>query len=127
MSHTTYISSILAAGILSLIGWSVVLIRLDPFVTHNTTALVLFFISFFFSLSSFFTVIGYYLRVLINKNEIYYAHIIISLREGILFSFFVCASLGLQARKVLTWWNLILLFIAVFLLEAYFISKNTTR
>ncbi len=123
MSHTTYISAILVAGIMSLIGWFLVLFRLDPFASTNI-ALGLFFVSLFFTLVSFFTVIGYYLRVFFNRNEIYYSHILISLREGILFAFFVCIALGFQVMRVLTWWNLILLFIAIFLLEAYFIARS---
>lgn len=123
MSHTTYITGILLAGILSLIGWFVVLFRMDPFSSTNV-ALVLFFVSLFFALASFFAVIGYYLRVFFNRNEIYYSHILISLREGILFSFFVCIALIFQIIRVLTWWNLLLLFVAIMLLEAYFLSRS---
>jgi hypothetical protein len=123
MSHTHYIIGILLAGILSLIGWFLVLFRLDPFSSTNI-ALILFFVSLFFALASFFTVIGYYLRVFFNKNEIYYAHILISLREGILFGFFVCITLIFQIIRVLTWWNLLLLFLAIMLLEVYFLSRG---
>jgi len=125
MSHTHYIIGILLAGILSLIGWFLVLFRLDPFSSTNI-ALILFFVSLFFALASFFTVMGYYLRVFFNKNEIYYAHILISLREGILFGFFVCIALIFQILRVLTWWNLLLLFLAIMLLEVYFLSRNQT-
>jgi hypothetical protein len=123
MSHTHYIIGILLAGILSLTGWFLVLFRLDPFSSTNI-ALILFFVSLFFALASFFTVIGYYLRVFFNKNEIYYAHILISLREGILFGFFVCITLIFQIIRVLTWWNLLLLFLAIMLLEVYFLSRG---
>src|SRR6185436_14939849 len=122
--HTTYISAVLAAGVLSLLGWFLIVLRLDPFASTNI-ALVLFFISLFFALASFITVIGYYLRVVFNKNEIYYSHLLVSLREGILFALFVCLALGFQIMRVLTWWNLLLLFFAVFLLEVYFISRRS--
>ncbi len=123
MSHTKYILGIFAAGIISLLGWVLVLYRLDPF-SSTTIAMTLFFITLFFTLASFFTVIGYYLRVLLNRNEIYYAHIIISLRQGILFSLFVCLSLTFQLMKVLKWWNLALLFLAIILLEMFFVSRK---
>lgn len=126
MSHTTYIVAILLAGILSLLGWFLVIWRLDPFSSTNL-ALVLFFVSLFFALASFFTVVGYYLRVLFNRNEIYYSHIIISLRQGILFALFICLSLGFQIMRVLKWWNVALLFAAIVLLEVYFISKSTQK
>lgn len=123
MSHTSYIFAILFAGIISLCGWFLVLFRMDPFSSTNI-ALALFLISLFLALASFFTVIGYYLRVFFNKNEIFYAHIWISLRQGLLFSFFVCTAVVFQLMRVLTWWNLLLLFIAIVLLEVYFLSKN---
>lgn len=124
MSHTSYITLILLAGILSLFGWFVVVLRLDPFASTNM-AVALFFISLFLSLASFFTVIGYYARVLFNKNEIYYSHVIISLREGILFAVFVSIALIFQIMRVLTWWNMVLLFMAIALLEVYFLSRHT--
>lgn len=126
MSHTTYIVAILLAGIMSLFGWILVIWRLDPF-SSTSIALTLFFISLFFALASFFTVIGYYLRVLFNRNEIYYSHILISLRQGILFGLFICINLGFQIMRVLKWWNMLLLFIAVILVELFFLSRSNQK
>lgn len=126
MSHTRYILAILGTGILSLCGWFLVLLRLDPY-SSTSLALMLFFISLFFALASFFTVLGYYFRIFLYKNEIYSSHIFVSLREGILFALFICSALVFQILRVLTWWNLLILLCAIFLLEAYFVSRAQNR
>ena len=50
-----------------------------------------------------FTVIGFYFRVWLNKNEIYYGHVNVALRQGVLLSVIGSGCLAFQIVGVLTW------------------------
>ena len=71
MTHNKYITIIGAAGVLSWIAWWVVINKLNP-LESTGLALAFFFITLFIAMACTFTVIGFYFRVWLNKNEIYY-------------------------------------------------------
>lgn len=123
MSHSRYILILTVAALVSWLGFFVVITKLDPFVSTGL-ALALFFVSLFFALTSTFTIIGFYLRVWFNKNEIYYDHINVSLRQGILLTLIALGSLLFQLLGVLTWWSGILLIAAVTMIEFYLVAKD---
>jgi len=82
LTHNKYLAFVSAAGLVSWIAWFIVLTKLDPF-ESTALALVLFFVSLFFAMACTFTVLGFYFRLWLNKNEIYSNHITISFRQGI--------------------------------------------
>lgn len=125
MSHVKYLTIIGIAGGFSWLGWIIILYKLNPF-ESTVMALVFFFITFFIALMATFTLLGFYLRVWVYKNEIYYNHINISLRQGILLSFIVVISLGFQLLGVLNWLSGLLLVAAILLIESYFSLRNRT-
>lgn len=119
MSHTRYLTIIGIAGLTAWLGWTITLYKLNPFESTGM-ALGFFFVTFFIALMCTFTVLGFYLRVWIYKNEIYYSHINISLRQGILLSLIVIISLAFQLLGVLNWFSGLLLIAAVLLIESFF-------
>lgn len=123
MSHNRYLAIIGSAGVLSWIAWIVVLNKLDPFASTGL-ALGLFFLSLFVALICTFTVVGFYFRVWLNKNEIYYNHINIAFRQGVLLTFLAIGSLAFQLLGVLTWWSGLLFIAAITLVEFYFMAKE---
>ncbi|MCC7432178.1 hypothetical protein IT412_01495 [Candidatus Peregrinibacteria bacterium] len=123
MSHNRYISIIGAAAAVSWLSFYLVYSKLDPFASTGL-ALALFFISLFFALTGSFTVIGFYLRVWFNRNEIYYDHINVSLRQGILLTLIALGSLLFQLLGVLTWWSGLLLIGVVTMIEFYLVAKD---
>jgi hypothetical protein len=123
MSHNRYVMIIGAAGLISWIAFYLVLSRLTPYETSGI-ALGLFFVSLFFALACSFTVIGFYLRVYFNRNEIYYDHINVSLRQGVLLTLIALGCLLFQLLGVLTWWSGLLLIGAVTLVEFYLVAKG---
>ena len=123
MSHHRYLAFIAAAGVLSWIAWIVVLAKLNPF-ESTALALGLFFLSLFLALISTFTVIGFYFRVWLNKNEIYYDHINIAFRQGLLLTIITIGCLVFQIMRVLTWWSGLLFIATVTLIEFYFMAKE---
>lgn len=123
MTHNKYLAIIGAAGIISWIAWFVVLNKLDPYESTGL-ALAMFYISLFFALTSTLTVFGFYFRLWLNKNEIYYHHIQIAFRQGLLLSVIALGCLTFQIMGILTWWSGLLLIAAVTLIEFYFVAKE---
>ena len=99
MTHHRYISIIALAGIMASVAWILVILKLSPYETMSLS-LVLFFITLFISLSSIFTVFGFYFRVWLFKNEIFYKHINIALRQGVFLGLIAVSCLVFQMLRV---------------------------
>lgn len=124
MSHYRYISIILVAGILAWLGWIVIIAKLSPYESMGIV-LSLFFITLFIALSCTFATLGFYFRLWLFKNEIFYKHINVSLRQGILLGLIAVLSLIFQMSKFLNWWSGILLLTIVVLIELYFSNRDS--
>ena len=122
MSHHRYLAIIGVAGLLSWLAWIVVLFKLDPF-QSTQLGIGLFALSFFVALTCTFTVIGFYFRVWLNHNEIFYNHINIAFRQGLLLSLIAMGCLIFQLLNVLTWWSGLLYIAAITAIEFYFMAK----
>lgn len=124
MTHHRYISIIAIAGLFSWMGWFLVLFKLSPYESMGFS-LALFFVTLFLALSTSFTVVGFYFRVWLFKNEIFYKHINISLRQGVFLGLISIFTLVFQMLRVLYWWTGLLLIFVVVLLEFYFSMKDS--
>lgn len=100
-----------------------VITRLNPYVTP-VLALLLFFICLFFLSSSFFSIVGYSLRVFFFRNELFLNHFNVSLRQGVLAGACLCGLFGLQSMRTLFWWSGLLLLLLTLLLELYFMARE---
>jgi len=123
MSLRTYLFGIFVATVLCWAAFVLTIYNTNP-KDAGTMAVVSFFGSLFFALMGTFTLLGFYLRLWFYKNEIFYANIGVAFRQGIFLAIIVCGILGLQAIRLLTWWNMILFIIIVVMLEAYFLAKE---
>jgi hypothetical protein len=123
MTHNKYLAIIGTAGIFSWLAWIVVINKLDPYESTGL-ALGLFYLSLFFALVCTFTVAGFYLRVWLNRNEIYYNHINIAMRQGFLLTLIALGCLTFQLMGVLTWWSGLLFIITVTMMEFYFMARE---
>lgn len=124
MTHHRYISFIAIAGLISLAGWALVLTKLNPFEVSGIS-LALFFVTLFMSLTSLFTVLGYYFRVWLFKDEIFYKHINVSLRQGVFLGLVSIFALVLQMLRFLNWISGIVLILFAVFLEFYFSVKDS--
>ncbi|OGJ42344.1 hypothetical protein A3I58_04115 [Candidatus Peregrinibacteria bacterium RIFCSPLOWO2_02_FULL_39_10] len=124
MSHKKYMAIIGGAGLLAWLGFFLVISKLSPY-ENMGLSLGLFFITLFIALSSTFAAFGFYFRVWLFKNEIFYKHINVALRQGIFLSLIAILCLVFQMMRVLTWWSGALLVSVSVLLEAYFSAKDS--
>ncbi len=128
MITNRYIVYLVIAALVSWLAFYLVLNRLDPFVNNNITtvaglSLAMFFVSLFFALTSTFTILGFYIRVWFNKNEVYFDHLNVSLRQAVFLSLIALGSILFQILGVLSWWSGLLLIGSVVAIEAYLLSK----
>lgn len=126
MPTAVYLIGLLLSSIFSWVALFIILTKLDP-VLDGTLAISLFFITLFFALTSTFALIGFYARIWWRRNEIYYQNINIAFRQGILLSIGVCGLMGLQALRVLTWWDALLLGVTIVLIEVLSLAKMEQR
>lgn len=123
MTHQKYINIIAIAALSAWIAFLLVLFKLSPYESMGIS-LGLFFVTLFISLSTTFCVLGFYFRLWLFKNEIFYSHINVSLRQGIFLSLITVLSLVFQMIRLLTWWSGLILILIFVLLEFYFSSKD---
>lgn len=123
MLHSSYISGLFIAAIFGWASWGVVVSKLSPFTT-TSLALSLFYASLLIALAATFTLINYYLRTSLKKNQLHINYINVALRQGFLLAIMVNVALAFQRLKVLTWWNGLLLLAVVLLVEFYFTARE---
>lgn len=124
MTHHRYISIIAFSGLLAWIAWILIITKLSPYESMGLS-LTFFFITLLIALACTFTVFGFYFRVWLFKNEIFYKHINIALRQGIFLGLIAVFCLVFQMMRVLSWWSGLLLVLIAVLLESYFSSKDS--
>lgn len=123
MIFNRYVFLLLLTLLLSGGAWFLVLTRLDP-VQDGLIAVVLFYISLLFFISSFTTLLGYLMRIILYPHEISLNHFNVSLRQGMILAVLVLCLLIFQTFKRLFIWDAVLLFLIAFLVEIYFVAKD---
>lgn len=124
MNFHKYLGIIGASALFAWMGWALVVTQLSPY-ENTSIALILFFITFSIALTGTFTVLGFYFRMWLFKNEIFYKHINVSLRQGVFLSLIAVFCLVFQMLRVLTWWSGLLLIVSAVLLEFYFSARDS--
>ena len=133
MTYRKYFSIIAGIAIVGWTSFTLVITRLSPCTGPGMTtlcyatsplALILFFLSAFFALTSTFTLLGFALRFWLHRYEMYLDHLTTSLRHGILLGFVTLGELGLLLFGALPWWSGLLLVMIIILLEFYFTREG---
>ena len=122
MTLRSYLIGMLICSLLCLGSWILILIYVDP-TTAGLLEFALFYLSLFFGLAGTFTLIGFYFRRLFAKNEIVFAHIGVSFRQGIFLAIILAGSLLLQNLGIFIWWTALLFIASITLLEFYFMTR----
>lgn len=125
MSLKRYLITMGIATAVALVSWSLVLIFFDP--ASGAIGRTLFFMSFFLSMFGILSVVGFFLRKVIQRSEAAFRLVAISFRQGALFALLLTSSMILLSQRLFTWWTSSLLLIFVTLLEAFFVARETNR
>jgi hypothetical protein len=123
MTLRAYIWGIRFITFLSLAAFVFVVKFVDPDSTGFIGKL-LFYLSLFFAGSGIFNLILLRLRKKSLNVESASANISLSFRQGILLALFTIGLLILQSFRILIWWDALLVFGGIFLVELYFVSRD---
>lgn len=123
MKKTT-LGLLVLTALLSGGGLYLVMHRMAPYDETAWLSLTLWGMSSLVCAASIFTLIGAIARLLLYREETYFFHFLIALRQGLLLSFFLVGYLALRSVEVATWWNLLLFLISLFFVELYFLNRE---
>jgi len=107
-------------------GWLLVLLKIDPTNSGNF-GLALFYGSLFLAIFGTFFLCSFAFRKIFNHVAIEQMLVGTSFRQSFFFSLIIIGVLFLQSLDFLTWWNLLILILAIAGLEFVFLTsrKNT--
>jgi hypothetical protein len=121
MSLKQLLIIVLSATVIFFISWLFILFEVDP-TSSGWVGLLVFYASSFFTLLGALFALVVVVRKWRNKNELEYEIVSLSVRQALFFSLTIIGVLFLQSKRFLTWWNLLILILAVTLLEYLFLS-----
>lgn len=117
-------------SICTLLSWGAVgmiITMTDPTQTQSVVFVILF-ASLFLALIGTLSISGFLMRVwLLRKQYFISKEVLVSLRQAILLATLLIAALVMQSRTILTWWNAILMVMALTMLEFFFVTARAKR
>lgn len=123
MSHKLYLFGLSAVTLLSLGLWLLLLINVNPY-QAPTWIIITFYLTLFLIFAGTLSIIGFYVKVWASNKEVVFAHLMPTLRQSALVSFFLIGTLFLSQVKALSWWVVLLFLTSVIMLELFFRSKK---
>jgi len=111
------------AALFSFMGLGLVINYVDP-EKSGAVGKVLFYLTLFFFLSSFFNLFLLWIRKKVLGKEAVSLNVSLSFRQGSLLAIFVIGLAVLQSMKMLIWWDGLLLLAGIFIIELYFLSRS---
>lgn len=99
------------------------LFRIDPY-TAGPLDFTLFYGSLFLAMAGLVSIIGFAVRAYARRDEILSRLVGLSFRQAILLSSVAVGALALHAHGLLSWWNSLVLIVAVTVVEFIFISLD---
>lgn len=122
MTLRSYLNAMALATTVAFIGLVLVILYIDP-VSTGYMGLTLFYTTLFLGLMGFFTLLSFSLKRWIANNEIIFAYVASSFRQGFWLAVIITGLLVMQGARILNWWDALLFVGAIALLELYFISE----
>lgn len=104
-------------------AWLMVVFYLAPS-SAGVMGFVFFYMSLGVAVVGTTTLVGFGLRHLLHRDEVVFRQVAISFRQGVLLGIVVLLALMLQAERLLTWWNLGILLLALTIVEFFFLSMR---
>ncbi|MFH0856538.1 MAG: hypothetical protein V1860_01415 [bacterium] len=99
-----------------------VIFNMEP---SSSLALIFFYASLFLSLFGTLSMAELSARVMAFKKDVIFREVRNSFRQAILLSFLFITILFLQSKRLLAWWNIILLIMALTAIECLIVSLRT--
>lgn len=124
MTFSRYILLMLFATALCWGAWYAVITIINP-AQADMLGFALFYGSLALSLAGTFALCGIIVRSVFFKHETGVQRVAIAFRQGIFFALLMDGFLLLQSKRLLTWYNVAFLIIALSIVELFFMSRKT--
>ncbi len=121
-----YLVMMAGGTLLSWGAWYFVISTITPS-EGGMIGLALFYGTLTLSTAGTCALAGLGIRMVFLKQELILEKIIISFRQGIFLALLIDGILLLQALRVLTWYNMVLLVVGITVVEFFVISIKSTR
>ena len=124
MTLRQYLIIMSLATLVCWLVWFLVVYLYNP-ETAGLIGFTLFYASLFLSVLGTFSVIGFFIRGKIIKNDdIVFRHIKRTFRQGFFFGIFIIINMMMAQFRLLTWWNFILLLTTYIFLEGLIFTNR---
>ena|SRR3989344_7583865 len=121
MTLKTYLTIMLLATAICWSAWAVVVQSVNPEAT-NYIGFLLFYMSLFLSVVGTAALAGFVIRFGLMRRDLVFRQVAVAFRQSFLFAAVIVGALALQALRMLTWYNALLLIAAVTVFEFFLIS-----
>lgn len=118
-----YIFSIFIVSLVSIGTWLMILFNYNPYKSDIVT-IIAFYTSLLLWVTGIFSLIGSYIRTKTINHDLIQSDLFAVFRQSLFISLAFVGILIMQTLKVLTWWDGILLVLAILLLELFFRTKK---
>ena len=126
MTLRQYLILMTISAIFCWVIWAFVLYLIDP-TGAGFLGFVFFYLSLFLSLVGTLAVLGLLLRMKFGNEELVFKTVTTSFRQAILLGLLTIGGLILKSQRILTWWNIIFLVLALVVMEFFFMSYGKKR
>ena len=117
MNVKTYNIFMILATAIAWLGFFIIINNFDP-ISGNWIVFTMFYAVLVLAILGSLSLIGYWWRRLLNRRKEMSRFLVSeSFRQAIIFSAVAIIALWLQASRILTWWNILLLIVSATLLE----------
>jgi hypothetical protein len=126
MTLRQYLILMTISAIFCWVIWVSVLYLIDP-TQAGFLGFTFFYLSLFLSVVGTMSVMGLILRMKFGKEELVFKTVTTSFRQATLLGLLVIGGLILKSQRILTWWNILFLVLALIVIEFFFISYAKKR
>ncbi|MFA5413817.1 MAG: hypothetical protein WC348_04785 [Patescibacteria group bacterium] len=126
MTLRQYLVLMTISAIFCWVIWVSVLYLIDP-TQAGFLGFTFFYLSLFLSIVGTMSVLGLILRMKLGKEELVFKTVTTSFRQATLLGLLVIGGLILKSQRILTWWNILFLLLALIVIEFFFISYAKKR
>lgn len=112
-----------SATLLLWLGWAWIIDSIDPFST-NLLGFVMFYLTLFLALCGTLSLATLYAKKSSYPKELSFHLVSMAFRQGVLLSAMITGLLYLQGGHLIRWWNIILLFAVVVMIEVVFLKTK---
>src|SRR5688572_16991928 len=108
-------------------GVAMVVATVDP-TTAQAGVFLAFYASLLLALTGTFSILGLLMRIgMLRRQLVVSRHVAVSFRQAVLLAALFSAALYLQGKSMLSWWNALLIAIALTVFEFVFISARAKK